>query len=49
MQLALDDAGVDPGRVGYVSAHATSTPGGDGEEAAAIAAVFAASQGDRST
>ena len=26
--------------VDYVSAHATSTPGGDGEEAAAIAAVF---------
>jgi 3-oxoacyl-[acyl-carrier-protein] synthase II len=41
MQLALADAGVDPARVGYVSAHATSTPGGDGEEAAAIAAVFA--------
>jgi 3-oxoacyl-[acyl-carrier-protein] synthase II len=44
MQLSLDDAGVDPARVGYVSAHATSTPGGDGEEAAAIAAVFAASR-----
>ena len=41
MQLALDDAGVAAGNVGYVSAHATSTPGGDGEEAAAIAAVFA--------
>jgi 3-oxoacyl-[acyl-carrier-protein] synthase II len=27
--------------VDYVSAHATSTPGGDGEEAAAIASVFA--------
>jgi 3-oxoacyl-[acyl-carrier-protein] synthase II len=44
MQLALADGGVLPGRVGYVSAHATSTPGGDGEEAAAIAAVFAASK-----
>jgi 3-oxoacyl-[acyl-carrier-protein] synthase II len=44
MQIALADGGVDPGRVGYVSAHATSTPGGDGEEAAAIAAVFAASR-----
>ena len=41
MQLALADAGVAPGRVDYVSAHATSTPGGDGEEATAIAAVFA--------
>ncbi len=44
MQLALADGGVAPDRVGYVSAHATSTPGGDGEEAAAIAAVFAASK-----
>jgi len=44
MQLALADAGVAPERVGYVSAHATSTPGGDGEEAAAIAAVFAANR-----
>jgi 3-oxoacyl-[acyl-carrier-protein] synthase II len=44
MQIALADGGVDPGRVGYVSAHATSTPGGDGEEAAAIAAVFAGSR-----
>jgi len=44
MQLALDDGNVDPSRVGYVSAHATSTPGGDGEEAAAIASVFAGSK-----
>jgi 3-oxoacyl-[acyl-carrier-protein] synthase II len=41
MQLALEDGGVSAADVGYVSAHATSTPGGDGEEAAAIAAVFA--------
>ena len=27
MQLALDDAGIAAGQVGYVSAHATSTPG----------------------
>jgi 3-oxoacyl-[acyl-carrier-protein] synthase II len=40
MQLALADAGTAAEEVGYVSAHATSTPGGDGEEAAAIAAVF---------
>jgi 3-oxoacyl-[acyl-carrier-protein] synthase II len=44
MELALADAGIAPGSVGYVSAHATSTPGGDGEEAAAIAAVFAESR-----
>ena len=43
MQLALADAAVPAGAVGYVSAHATSTPAGDGEEAAAIAAVFAGS------
>ena len=45
MELALADSGVEAARVGYVSAHATSTPGGDGEEAAAIAAVFAAARG----
>jgi len=44
MALAMADAGVDPARVGYVSAHATSTPAGDGEEAAAIAAIFAAAR-----
>jgi 3-oxoacyl-[acyl-carrier-protein] synthase II len=45
MQLALGDAGVDASAVDYVSAHATSTPGGDGEEAAAIKAVFAQARG----
>lgn len=44
MQIALADAGMAPERVSYISAHATSTPGGDGEEAAAIAAVFAANK-----
>lgn len=41
MLAALADAGTAPGEIDYVSAHATSTPGGDGEEAAAIASVFA--------
>jgi len=45
MHIALGDGGVAPERVGYVSAHATSTPGGDGEEAAAIAAVFGSCRG----
>jgi 3-oxoacyl-[acyl-carrier-protein] synthase II len=44
MQLALDDGGIPAGTVDYVSAHATSTPGGDAEEAAAIASVFAGSK-----
>jgi 3-oxoacyl-[acyl-carrier-protein] synthase II len=43
MGIALRDAGVASEKVAYVSAHATSTPGGDGEEAAAIAAVFSSS------
>ena len=37
---ALARSGLTAMDVDYVSAHATSTPGGDGEEAAAIAAVF---------
>jgi len=41
MQLALDRAALAASDIDYVSAHATSTPGGDGEEAAAIASVFA--------
>lgn len=40
MRRALENAGMEPTRIDYVSAHATSTPGGDGEEAGAIAAVF---------
>ncbi|MSU22887.1 MAG: beta-ketoacyl-[acyl-carrier-protein] synthase II [Opitutus sp.] len=41
MQAALKRAGLAATEIDYVSAHATSTPGGDGEEAAAMANVFA--------
>jgi 3-oxoacyl-[acyl-carrier-protein] synthase II len=44
MRAALVRAGLAPEEIDYVSAHATSTPGGDGEEAAAIAEVFAANK-----
>jgi 3-oxoacyl-[acyl-carrier-protein] synthase II len=42
MRGALADAGVAPADVGYLNAHATSTPAGDIEEARAIVAVFGA-------
>jgi 3-oxoacyl-[acyl-carrier-protein] synthase II len=44
MRAAIDRAGMSPSEIDYVSAHATSTPGGDGEEATAIANVFAATK-----
>jgi 3-oxoacyl-(acyl-carrier-protein) synthase len=40
MERALADARVGPEAVGYVSAHATSTPVGDSAEAIAIGQVF---------
>jgi len=40
INMALKMAGIEAERVGYVNAHATSTPGGDLEEAKAINQVF---------
>jgi 3-oxoacyl-(acyl-carrier-protein) synthase len=40
MQRALHDAGITPGEIDYVNAHATSTPAGDRSEALALHHVF---------
>lgn len=40
LEKALQDAGLAAREIGYVNAHATSTPVGDWNEAKAIAAVF---------
>jgi 3-oxoacyl-[acyl-carrier-protein] synthase II len=40
MQLALADAGLDPGAVDYINAHGTSTPAGDKAETQAVKGCF---------
>jgi 3-oxoacyl-[acyl-carrier-protein] synthase II len=42
MRLALADAGLGPGEIDHLNAHATSTPMGDSSEVRAIRAVFGA-------
>ena len=41
LQMAIREAGVDIREIGYINAHATSTPVGDSNEAKAISGVFA--------
>ena len=40
LQMALKDAGLEPGAIDYVNAHATSTQAGDSSEAKALVEVF---------
>lgn len=40
LQMAINDAGIDISEIGYINAHATSTPVGDRNEAKAISSVF---------
>jgi 3-oxoacyl-[acyl-carrier-protein] synthase-1 len=44
LQIALQDAGLQPGDIGYINAHATSTTAGDASEARALHEVFGASK-----
>ncbi|MDN7903677.1 beta-ketoacyl-ACP synthase II [Burkholderia diffusa] len=45
MELALRQANLEPGTIGHLNAHATSTPVGDISELAAIKAVFGTGRG----
>ncbi len=45
IRMALLDAGLEPGQIDYVNPHATSTPTGDRNEAAALQQVFGGRKG----
>lgn len=49
MRLALDIAGLEPGQVDHINAHATSTPKGDESELAAMRSVFGTNANARIT
>lgn len=49
MRLALDIAGIEPGEVDHINAHATSTPKGDESELAAMRSVFGTNANARIT
>ncbi|MFI5301270.1 MAG: beta-ketoacyl-ACP synthase II, partial [Polyangiales bacterium] len=45
MRMALKDARLNPSQLGYVNAHATSTPAGDPQEAHAMRTLLGADPG----
>jgi 3-oxoacyl-[acyl-carrier-protein] synthase II len=45
MKMALAMAGIEPSAIGYINAHATSTPVGDAAELAALDSVFGTESG----